>query len=329
MACFARGKSKMVLVLMLGLWTIDVAQASYGADAPTEGAPSAVVPAEHILTLDNMPTINPAEQGRETREAASQPANKHPAPFELPAVTVVGEQPGALREEDRVGGYSQPRWTVDRRFPGVRTYVVPENSFTFEYWTRADIPRRGPTEIQHLFEAEIGLPYRFQLDLYGIVRSEDNNENFFDNQIELRYAFADWGKIWGNPTLYLEYANRDQAADKVEMKLLLAGELAPGWHWGQNILFEAEVGGDREYEYGWTGGISYTVIDEKLSVGLEAQFSLFDVKGDRGTYRDETFIGPSVQYRPTPRIHLDVAPLIGVTGESPAAKLLFNFSYEF
>ncbi len=64
-------------------------------------------------------------------------------------------------------------------------------------------------------------------------------------------------------------------------------------------------------------------------MGVEAQVSFFDVHGERGTYRDETFVGPSVQYRPTPRMHLDFAPLIGVDHESPAAKILFNFAYEF
>ena len=272
------------------------------------------------LKLSDSPMINPASERRDsTKEKAGA----------LPPVTVVGEQVSAFREEDRVGTYGQPRWTADRRFPGVRTYVIPENEVEFEYWFRADVPRKGGAETQHMYELSFGLPYRFQLDLYAIARTKPKEKTFFDQAIELRYAFADWGKIWGNPTFYLEYINRDEAADKVEGKLLLAGEIAPGWHWGQNFLFEAEVGGAREYEYGWTGGVSYTVIDQKLSVGLEAQFSLFDTHGHRGTYRDETFIGPSFQYRPSPKMHLDIAPLIGVDHESPAAKILVNFAYSF
>lgn len=277
-----------------------------------------------ISLLDDVPAINPANQ---RRPATAAFGGEHMPSYELPPV--VGVPAPAFHEEERVGAYAQPRWTVDRRFPGVRTYVMPDGAFEFEYWARADIPRHGATEMQHMFEVEIGLPNRFQLDLYAISRSEGNGPNFFDQAIELRYAFADWGPLPANPTLYLEYINKDQAPDKVEAKLLLSGELAPRWHWGQNILFEAETGGDREYEYGWTGGISYTVIDAKLSMGVEAQFSLFDVQGDRGSYRDETFVGPTIQYRPTPRIHLNLAPLIGVDGESPAAKLLFNFAYEF
>jgi hypothetical protein len=280
--------------------------------------------------LDDSPMINPADERRRQAAPSTQPSEPgHVAPFELAPVTVMGEKTSPLREEDRVGPYAQPRWTADRRFPGVRTYVMPQDSVEFEYWTRADVPRKGPTELQHMFELEFGLPYRFQLDLYVIDRTEGGEQSFIDQQIEVRWAFADWGKIWGNPTLYLEYINRDELSDKIEFKLLLSGELGNGWHWGQNFLFEGETGGEREYEYGWTGGISYTVIDEKLSIGAEAQFSLFDVHGNRGTYRDETFVGPSVQFRPAPRIHMDLAPLIGVDHETGAAKLFFVFGYEF
>ncbi len=247
--------------------------------------------------------------------------------WELPAITVVGNP--TLKSDDRVGSYGQPRWSVDRRFPGTRIYVVPEGTVEFGYWLRADVPRHGPAETQNIFELEFGLPYRFQLDFYGIVRKDGGEENFFDNAVEVRYALADWGKIWGNPTLYAKYGNIDQEPDKVELKLLLGDDLAPRWHWGQNLLWETQTGGEREYEYGWAGGLSYTVIDTKLDVGAEAQVSFYDIHGHRCTYTHEVFLGPSIQYRPASRVHLDIAPLIGIGSESPAAKLFLNFGYEF
>ena len=42
-----------------------------------------------------------------------------------------------------------------------------------------------------------------------------------ESKVELRWAFADWGKIWGNPTIYLEWKGEDAAPDHVEGKLLL------------------------------------------------------------------------------------------------------------
>jgi hypothetical protein len=65
--------------------------------------------------------VNPADTMRE-REPATQPSEQSypPAPrerlrtFELPPVTVVGERPPELKEEERVGPNEQPRWTAER-----------------------------------------------------------------------------------------------------------------------------------------------------------------------------------------------------------------------
>jgi hypothetical protein len=314
------GRIGATLIALLAM----LANGAYGDEVQTQNLLTLAPTLKPALMLDDGPIINPAD--RRPESPTTQPSAARVPNWELPPITVIGQP--SLRAEDRVGSYAQPRWTVDRRFPGTRVYVIPEGTVEFEYWFRADIARKGPSETQHFFELEFGLPYRFQLDLYGIVRSEEQ-ENFVDNQVELRWALADWGKIWGNPTLYAEYVNKDQDPDKIEFKLLLGDELASRWHWGQNLLFEGETGGRREYEYGWSGGLSYTVIDSKLDVGVEAQLSFFDVHGDRGTYTHEIFLGPSIQYRPSARIHLNFAPLIGVGHESPAAKLLFNFGYEF
>src|SRR4051794_15727382 len=79
--------------------------------------------------------VNPADaQQRPSTTPPAQP--EHLRTFELPAVTVVGEKPSDLREEDRVGSYGQPRWTATRRFLGTRVYVEPEGKIEFEYWLR-------------------------------------------------------------------------------------------------------------------------------------------------------------------------------------------------
>jgi hypothetical protein len=70
-------------------------------------------------------------------------------------------------------------------------------------------------------EFEIGLPNRFQIDLY--VNSEINGDGnwYYDNfAAEVRYALADWGVIPMNPTLYGEYKFEDEGrgADAAEAK---------------------------------------------------------------------------------------------------------------
>lgn len=193
----------------------------------------------------------------------------------------------------------------------------------------ADIPKDGPTEIQTMYEVEMGLPHRLQLDLYLVARTVGDDETYLDQKFEIRYAFADWGKLPGNPALYAEYALIDRGSDKAELKLLLGDELAPRWHWGVNAVYEAELSGEQEHEYALTCGLSYTVVDEKLSVGVEVEGSITDTKDDRGNFEKALLIGPSVQYRPLRNMHVDIAPLIGVSEDAPAARAFLNVGWEF
>lgn len=275
------------------------------------------------------PIANPAEQMHAPETQTTQPAEEGPThPWELPPVNVYGQR--VLREEDRVGSYAQPRWTTDRRFAETRVYVRPEGALEFEYWLIPTVFRKGPSEIKQQYELEFGLPSRFQLDLYLITRKEGSGgPTFTDGAIELRYALADWGRIWGNPTLYFEYTFQDQAPDVIETKLLLGGEIAPRWHWGTDLSFEHETGGQMQNTYEITGGLSYTVIDSRLSVGGELKFQENDLRHHRGRLTNNTFLGPSLQWRPLARMHVDVAPLIGITHESPALQAFFVLGWDF
>ncbi len=280
-----------------------------------------------------MQVVNPADAQRRpstqtTGQSTGQPERMRS--FELPAVTVVGEKESGLREEDRVGSYAQPRWTATRRFPSTRVYVVPEGKVEFEYWLRPTFTKDGDTETRSLYELEIGLQHRFQLDLYLRTDQDgDTGDMLLGEQIEVRWAFADWGKIPGNPTVYFEYVMLEDRPDKIEPKLLLGGELAPRWHWGANLVAEIELSGERSHEYQVTGAVSYTIIDEKLSLGAESQLIMTDVAGDRGDFTTEVLLGPSVQFRPLPQMTINFAPLVGLTDDSPDAQIYLNIGYEF
>ena len=148
----------------------------------------------------------------------------------------------------------------------------------------------------------------------------------------MRYAFADWGKIWGNPTAYLEWNEVSSAPDHVEAKLLLGGEITSGWHWGSNLVWEHEVSGAQENSNEWTTGISYTAVDSKVGVGVETQLALVNAlesPGQRGPFAKEFLMGPSFQFRPLPPMHIDFAPLFGVTSDAPRAKVYVVLGWEF
>ncbi|MBI3725266.1 hypothetical protein HY251_15145, partial [bacterium] len=103
------------------------------------------------------------------------PADKAKPPAQEPVLTpddqvstttVTAKRVSEYSEEDLIGPYGQPKWTAIRRFPTTRVYVRPPGTFEFEYWKRLDFPRHGSTETITQYEFEIGLPGRFQVDMY-------------------------------------------------------------------------------------------------------------------------------------------------------------------
>jgi len=270
----------------------------------------------------------PAEQVEPLPEPPPAPKpDRRLRSWELPPVTVVG--PSVLREDELIGPYKQPRWTATRRFPTTRVYVIPEGKVEVEAWARGTFDD-GESEWRFLQEIEVGLPYRFQLDLY--LRQDyatTDGKVLWGGQFEVRWALADWDEIWGNPTLYFEYIALESRPDKIEPKLLFGGDITERWHWGLNLVAEMELSGDREYEYQITSGVSYTIIDSVFSLGIEDIFTFADDENSRGDFSTSFVIGPSIQWRPLPPFTLNVSPLFGVTGGSPDAQLWINAGWEF
>jgi len=304
--------------------------------APWSSAESVLQPlpklsdGDHPVMLDNT-IVNPAEEMRKPQAPESQPyfGGSTVHPWELPAVNVLGQNPNHLREEDRVGTYAQPLWTADRRFVETRVYVRPEGSLQFEYWFIPTFNRHGKTDIETQYEVEFGLGHRIQLDLYLNPNWVGSGPTNLDEAIELRYAFADWGVLWGNPTYYIEYTHVDGGPDQLETKLLFGGELARRLHWGWDLTYQRNMGGDNENTYETTGGLSYTLQDNRFDTGAEFKFQENEFHGSRGHFHDNVFLGPSFQYRPLERMHIDLAPLIGLTHESPTTEVFLVVGWEF
>ena len=246
----------------------------------------------------------------------------------LPEATVA-QSP--LKEEMAIGPYDQPEWTMARRFPTTRVYLQqPPGGMAVEQWVRSKFYDGDRAKHRVQQEFEIGLPHRLQADLY--VNHEINNQGtwYYDNFAgELRYALADWGKIPGNPTVYGEYKIKDEGADVAEGKLLLGDELAPGWHWGVNGAYEWDLGGEETREYAVSAALSHTLSDRRLSLGIEAIYATESVAGARGEHEDNLNIGPSLQWRPIPDLHLDFVPLFGVTDDAPDLMTYIVLGYDF
>jgi hypothetical protein len=110
---------------------------------------------------------------------------------------------------------------------------------------------------------------------------------------------------------------------------LLGDQITDGWYYGVNLSNEHEVSGDLSNEWEITAGVTHALKDEKLSLGGELKASLTDVHGDRGNYDKSLEIGPSLQWRPVPAMHVDFAPLIGIGPDSRQSDIFVVLGWEF
>ncbi len=255
------------------------------------------------------------------------PAAKSSGPAKLPELTVRG---ASLQENHPTGVYGQPEWTQHRRFSTTRVYLQQAPmELGFEQWWRGRF-KDGDSKHRIQEEMELGLPNRFQLDLYYTWSvDEEGIAHYDDFDTELRWAFADWGKIPLNPTLYAEWKFVDGGPDVYELKLLVGDNIGQWWHWGANAILEQETGGERAQEIAVSQATGYTILDQKLGIGLEWKYTEETVEGDRDNPERILLIGPNVQWRPTLPIHLDVVPLFGATDDAPDVEAYIVLGYDF
>jgi hypothetical protein len=119
--------------------------------------------------------------------------------------------------------------------------------------------------------------------------------------------------------------------DAYEFRLLLAQDIAKNVEWAFNAFLENETSGDRGREWGFAQSVQVPILlpHERLKAGVEMQYTNFTVKDTRGDPLHRFVIGPSFSFKPTPRMRFDVAPLFGVTEDSPDAQVFAIFSYVF
>lgn len=249
-------------------------------------------------------------------------------PATLPQVTTTADSLLEDRPADETG---RPDWTSARRFPSTRVYLQDApGEISFEQWFRFRDFDNGPKQSRLQEEVEIGLPYRFQMDLYETWKIDEHRWTQQDEtSVELRYALADWGKLPLNPTLYAEYARVSGNADTIEVKLLLGQQVAPRVNYGFNFAFEQGTTLDHSSDYTLSQGIGYTLIDQTLSAGLEMEYSIETEHGNRHSPTQSFVIGPSAQVRPSRQTHIDLVAMLGVNNASPNIEAYVVFGFDF
>ena len=69
-------------------------------------------------------------------------------------------------------------------------------------------------------------------------------------------------------------------------------------------------------------------MDERFSLGGEFKAAQI-TNDDDATHRHEYYAGPSLQYKPSPRSHIDFTPMAGFGPDGNDYQLYFIIGWEF
>jgi hypothetical protein len=182
--------------------------------------------------------------------------------------------------ETRVTSYrSSPPETQSRLFAGARFWRLDPGRYEVELWWSDEHDKSGADQHLYQVEIEIGLTPHIQLDLYENLQVlPGQNLSQEGNQIEMRYSFSSqYGALWGNPTLYLEWHPRHGAPDRAEVRMLLGGNLGlPHVMAATNLYVEQNID-DRhgiagiDGEFGAYGSASYGLLEDHVRLGVEGK----------------------------------------------------------
>jgi hypothetical protein len=174
--------------------------------------------------------------------------------------------------------YGAPTSFSQSRFsPITNAYVLPPGAMYASFIYEDDVVHFRRPDHDFTIETEFGLPYRINVAMETDIEhygTEDGTQ-LKSFSLEARYAFADWDKIFLNPTIFAEYKfgggrilhdegaptpghkfgpggfdTSQEVPDAGEMRLLLSEDFFDKIEWAMNIFFEQEMEGDRGREWG-------------------------------------------------------------------------------
>lgn len=331
------------LATLAGISTLQ-AQVAASSNAAANSVPANTAPPTHTVEAVEAPTTASTGSSRATESAIIVTGDELPIAYGAP------------------GSFSRSRFSTL-----TNAYVLPPGAVFAGLIYEGDFETHGPTDHFLTQEIEVGLPYRFGVAIENEIEFAESDVSNRAFSIEARWALADWGKIPLNPTLFAEYkfgtgkilheegpeegmmmededmppdeeemmreeeGGRPDQPDAYEFRLLLSEEIVKGVEWSFNAFLENETSGDRGREWGFAQSIQVPIVlpHERLKAGLEMQYKNFTVKDTRGDPAHSFVIGPSVAYKPTARMRFDLAPLFGVTDDSPDIQVFAIFSYVF
>jgi hypothetical protein len=172
--------------------------------------------------------------------------------------------------------YGAPTSFSQSRFsPLTNAYVLPPGAmYASLIYEDAVVHFRKPDH-DFTIETEYGLPYRLNVAMETDIEHYGSETQLRSFSLEGRYTFADWDKIFLNPTIFAEYKfgggrilhdegaptpghkfgphgfdTSNEIPDAYEGRLLLSEDFFDRIEWALNAFFEQELEGDRGREWG-------------------------------------------------------------------------------
>ncbi len=239
----------------------------------------------------------PREKVAKKEEKKKEKKEKEGAPAEAGGLTAGPSlAPPSPEEggdyETRVQTFRRsPAFSQDRDFPGTRFWRLDPGSYEVEGWWTGQTysPRLGGGQDNfYQTEIEMGLVPHVQMDIYANLDNPPHTSDYnLDGlAVELRYSIArDYGELFANPVLYVEFTPQYFNSPRLEGRLLLGGDLikkkpsflvgAANLYYEQNLL-PSQTPDGIDAEMGVDAAASFNVVDDVLRLGGELKGGLDD-----------------------------------------------------
>jgi hypothetical protein len=206
------------------------------------------------------------------------------------------------------GAPDTPLWSRTKAFPNTRAYVAPANTLVSVFDADAVI---GTTDANYVRENARyalwwGLGQRLALEAGLQVTAFQASGTLTLNQqtVNVRWAWAEWGRLAANPTLAVGVAFNSLAAPSASVQLSLSDTWAHG-PWALDVSFARELRGTALTQtYGLTAAMAYAW--DALDIGVEgyARVHAADAGGKFGPTDALFLAGPYARWMPVEKASL-------------------------
>jgi len=230
----------------------------------------------------------------------------------------------------KVYGY-KTRAKSETEFVLWTTYIA-QSDFQYSFFGE-EVDRQGLWA--HSAEIEYGISDRLTVALYFDFEDPagESLKYFRTRAVFLRYRFAEKGKFFFDPAIYVEYyiPKKDyKDYEELEVRLILEKDLG-NFRIDLNPKFEKKTSGSKVnqgIEFNYSVGVYYRKY-HNIQPGIEFHGKMGEISDLKPWEEQRHVIFPTIDFRFGPGFHWHPGAGFGLTGTSDSLTLKSIFSYKF